>query len=129
MLWLHTLFFCLKVTSKEDLIRAPIWARFAVVTRKEVMTNHWMRVILEKVQKSTWEVIDEMGDKRILTVDCNEDIGPIAEWDMLYKTPTEDDMRAAVKESKQKLEHQSIMDTWLEESPNRKAARYHACIV
>jgi hypothetical protein len=101
MLWLYTLFFCLKVTSKEDLIRAPIWARFAVVTRKEVMTNPWTRVILEKVRKSTWEVIDEMGDERILTVDCNEDIGPIAEWDMVYKTPTEDDMRAAVKESKQ----------------------------
>jgi hypothetical protein len=128
MLGLYTLSLCLKVTNKEDLIHAPIWARFAVVTKKEV-TNPWTHVILEKVRKTTWEVIVEIGDKRILTVNCNEDIGPIAEWDMLHNTPTEDNMRAAVKESKRKLELQLIMNKRLEESPNRKSARYHTYII
>ena len=88
MLWLYTISLSSKVTTKEDLVHATLRSRFVVVTQKEV-TEPWIRVILEKVWNQTWNVLDKMGDDRIMTVDCTEDTGPIAEWDMLYKSPTE----------------------------------------
>jgi hypothetical protein len=69
-----------------------------------------------------------MGDDRIMTVDCTEDNGPIAEWGMLYKSPTEGNMRAAVRESQKKLQDQVTTDSQIDESPRRKAARNDACI-
>ena len=127
MLWLYTISLSSKVTTKEDLVHATLRSRFAVVTRKEV-TEPWIRVILEKVRNRTWNVLDEMGDDRIMTVDCTKDNGPIAEWDMLYKSPTEGNMRAAVRESQKKLQDQVTTDSQIDESPRRKAARNDACI-
>ena len=69
-----------------------------------------------------------MGDDRIMTVDCTKDNGPIAEWDMLYKSPTEGNMHAAVRESQKKLQDQFTTDSQIDESPRRKAARNDACI-
>jgi hypothetical protein len=69
-----------------------------------------------------------MGDDQLMTVDCTEDNGPIAEWDMLYQSPAEGDMRDAVRESQKKLQDQVATDNRIEESPRRKAARYDACI-
>jgi hypothetical protein len=127
MLWLYTIFLCSKVTTKKDLLCAPLRSRFAVVTRKEV-TEPWICVVLEKARKWTWDVLHEMGDDRIKTVDCKEDTGPLAEWDMLYQSPTEGDMRAAVLESQRKLQDQVIIVNKIDESPRRKAARNDACI-
>ncbi len=61
MLWLYTIFLCSKVTTKEGLFCAPLRSRFAVVTWKETI-EPWICVILEKVRKLTWDVLDEMGD-------------------------------------------------------------------
>jgi len=61
-------------------------------------------------------------------VDCKKDTGPLAEWDMLYQSPTEGDMCAAVLESQRKLQDQVIIVNKIDESPRRKAARNDACI-
>jgi hypothetical protein len=127
MLWLYTISLSSKVTTKEELLRAPLRSRFAVVTRKEV-TEPWIRVILEKVRSMTWDVLNEMGDDQLMTVDCTEDNGPIAEWDMLYQSPAERDIRDAVRESQKNLQDQVATDNRIEESPRRKTARYDACI-
>ncbi len=127
MLWLYTISLSSKVTTKEELLRATLRSRFAVVTQKEV-TKPWIHVILEKVRMWTWDVLDEMGDDRIKTVDCKEDNGPLAEWDVMYKSPTEGDMGAVIRESQKKLQHQVTTDNQINESPRRKAARNHACI-
>jgi hypothetical protein len=121
MLWLYTIFLCSKVTTKVDLLCAPLRSRFSVVTRKEV-TEPWICVVLEKARKWTWDVLDEMGDDQIKTVDCKEDTGPLAEWDMLYQSPTEGDMHAAVLESQRNLQDQVIIVNKIDKSPRRKAA-------
>ncbi len=56
MLWLYTISLSSKVTTKEELLCATLGSRVAVVTRKEV-TEPWIRVILEKVWKWTWDVL------------------------------------------------------------------------
>ncbi len=61
-------------------------------------------------------------------MDCKEDNDPLAEWDVMYKSPTEGDMCAAVIESQKKLQHQVTMENQINKSPRRKAARNHACI-
>jgi hypothetical protein len=76
----------------------------------------------------TWDVLNEMGDDQLMTVDCTEDNGPIAEWDMLYQSPAERDILDAVRESQKNLQDQVATDNRIEESPRRKTARYDACI-
>jgi hypothetical protein len=61
-----------------------------------------------------------MGDDRITTVDCTKDNGPLAEWDMLYKSPTEGDMHAAVRESQKKLQYQVTTDSQISQKKGCK---------
>ena len=84
------------------------------------MTEPWIRVILEKVRNRTWNVLDKMGDDRIMTVDCTEDNGPIAEWDMLYKSPTEGNMRAAVRDSRRNCKIKSPLTARLMNLPEER---------
>ena len=78
-LWLHTLGQLSKVVTQVDLIHAKLRDMFAAVDQENV-GGLWRRVLLVKVQKLTWEVLDETGDSTLDTIDCSDKKGPIVEW-------------------------------------------------
>ena len=61
-----------KAITKDNLVRAELQDGFLVVDRDEV--EPWHRVILLKVQKNTWQVLDEVGDDTFDTVNCTADM-------------------------------------------------------
>ena len=125
LLWLNTLANTTAPVTKQDLVEARVRTMFAVVDREEV-TGSWRRVLIKKVRKTTWQIIDEMGDSIISTVDANDDEGPIAEWDMYYRHPSALNFAEAKKAAKKRKERHDQTELDLQETQRRKKMRDNA---
>ena len=66
--WLFLLLKCYTTPNPTILQNAPLCTCFAVVDKENLLTDPWRRVLIRKVQKETWEVLDELGESVIDTV-------------------------------------------------------------
>ena len=113
--------------TKRLLECAPLRTVFAVVDREEIGVP-WRRVILSKVRKNTWEILDETGDSTISTVDCNEDKGSVVDWDMFYRNHLLAHVRRAVAMARRRKQDGAEEEAHLNKIPCRKKMRDDACI-
>ena len=60
------------------------------------LTDPWRRVILRKVRKSIWEVLDEFSESILDTVIPTGGKGIIEQWGKLFRAPTIDDYKEAL---------------------------------
>ena len=127
-LWLHTLGQLSKVVTQVDLIHAKLRDMFAAVDQENV-GGLWRRVLLVKVQKLTWEVLDETGDSTLDTIDCSEEKGPIVEWGSSYCHPSVAHVQDAIAAARKCTASEREKESGLQESPKRKKLRDNACIV
>ncbi len=56
--WLFLLLKCYTTPNPTILQNAPLRTCFAVVDKENLLTDPWRRVLIRKVQKETWEVLD-----------------------------------------------------------------------
>ena len=80
--------------------------------------NGWKRCILRKATKTIWEILDESGTELFEELENDEDNGPIAEWGLWYRNPSEeciDEARKVVGSNVVGLDDVELM-----ESPGRK---------
>jgi len=87
---------------------------------------NWRRVVLRKISKLKWEIIDESGVEVYETITTTEDKGPVAEWGMYYRSPTEESIEAAANTTTAEQKKQMEVDKEIMESPNRKRTRQAA---
>ena len=127
-LWLHTLGKLSKVVTQVDLIHAKLRDMFAAVDQENV-GGLWRRVLLVKVQKLTWEVLDETGDSTLDTIDCSEEKGPIVEWGSSYCHPSVAHVQDAITAARKCTASEREKESGLQESPKRKKLRDNAYIV
>ena len=87
--------------TTTHLIQAGIRDVFACEYNPNItnITIGWKRCILRKVTKSFWEILDESGTELLEEVENDEDNGPIAEWGLWYRNPSEKSIDEAKKNS------------------------------
>ncbi len=100
---------------------------FAVVDRQEV-GGPWRRLILKKVHKNTWEILNETGDDTIATIDNAKERDPVAEWGIFYRHSTLTHFHEAIAEAKKWKQSGVEEEERLNESPRRKDMRNKACL-
>ena len=104
----------------ETLQEAPLHTCFSILDKESKLTDPWRRVIIRKVRKSTWEVLDELGESVLDTVPSAGEKGVLDHWGKWYKHPSVMDYkRAMVADEQQKLNADQKEDI-LQESPRRK---------
>ena len=124
--WLNVLFVSGKVTTKKDLIEAPLRQKFAVVMDTEDVDAPCRRVVIMKVRKTTWKIIDEFGDEDISNIVATDVDGPIAEWDVCYHHPSLAHFTEAKEMANKRREVQRRANEDLAETPLRKKMRGEA---
>ena len=115
------------IVTKDMLVNARINAKFPIVDRQD-MTGTWRRVVLQKMRRDVWLLIDEMGAGEIGWVESTGDEGPIAEWGLYYKHPTVADFQAAREAVANKNAALTDEENKLNESPSRKKLRDEAAV-
>lgn len=98
--WLNLLRGLTKPIDVDLLASAKIRSCFPVVdnpTNDCTASANWRRVIIRKIAKKEWEILDEHGESVLDTVtDVLGEEGPIAEWGVWYRHPTLNDYDSAV---------------------------------
>ena len=85
--WLSIL---LKVSAPVDanmLEGASLCTCFAVVDKESKLTDPWRRVIIRKVRKNLWEVLDEFGKSVLDTVTQYGEKGIVDQWGAWCRHP------------------------------------------
>ena len=81
---MHCLLFillkCKTPTDIETLQEAPLHTCFSILDKESKLTDPWRRVIIRKVRKSTWEVLDELGESVLDTVPSAGEKGVLDQW-------------------------------------------------
>ena len=112
-------------TTKLKLQRAKIGDMFPVVDREDAEAA-WRRVVVKKVRKNTWQLIDEFGEDNICVIEATVDTGSIAEWDMYYRAPQVLHVHNAKKAMAKYKRESKGKD--LRESPRRAEMRDEAVV-
>ena len=121
--WLFILLKCATPTDMETLQNAPLRSCFSIVDKESKLTDPWRRVILRKVRKSTWEVLDELGQSVLDTVPSSGDKGVLDQWGTWYKHPSVMDYKKAMLADEQRKSNMDEKEAMLRESPRRKHLR------
>ena len=80
-------------------------------------------MIIRKVCKSTWEVLDELGQSVLDTVPSSGDKGVLDQWGTWYKHPSVMDYKRAKLADEQRKSNLDEKEAMLRESPRRKHLR------
>jgi hypothetical protein len=121
--WLSILLKIKVPTDASVLDKARIRQCFSILDKESTMTDPWRRVILRKVRKSIWEVLDEFNESVLDTVVKTGDKGVIEQWGTLYRAPTIEDYNEAVTVYGKQKAKMDEKDHHLMESPGRKHLR------
>ena len=100
--WLCILLKCETPPDIETLQEAPLRICFSILDKESKLTDPWRRVILRKVRKSTWEVLDELGQSVLDTVPSSGDKGVLDQWGTWYKHPSVMDYKKAMLADEQR---------------------------
>ena len=95
--WLSILLKIKVPTDAHVLEKARIRQCFSILDKESTMTDPWRRVVIRKVRKSIWEVLDEFNESVLDTVVQTGDNGVIEQWGKLFRAPTIEDYNKAVK--------------------------------
>ena len=77
-------------------------------------------MIIRKVPKTSWEVLDELGESVLDTVPSEGKKGVIDQWGMWYKQPSVGDYKKAMLADKQRKLNMDEKETHLQDSSRRK---------
>ena len=72
---------------KTEIAQARVHDEFAVESCG-VEDERWSRIILRKIRKDKWEILDETGTEVLTTAVDTADAGPIVEWGRTYRQPS-----------------------------------------
>ena len=111
------------ITDPNVLQNASIRTSFAVLDKETTNQESWRRVILRKVRKNMWEILDEYGESVLDTVLHHGDNGVGAQWGKLFRAPNMDDYQKAIDADKNRKEEADEKGMELMESPGRKHLR------
>ena len=126
--WLNMLCQISEPITAVQLSEAKLRSCFAIVDKPtNSLSTPWRRVILRKITKRDWEVLDEYGESVLDTVtDDGIDEGPIAEWGVWYRHPTVNDYEEALVMNHVDITTHRDKEIFINESPNRKQLRNEA---
>ena len=82
--WLSILLKIKVPTDASVLGNARIRQCFSILDKESTMTDPWRRVVIRKVRKTTWEVLDEFNESVLETVFQTGDKGVIEQWGTLF---------------------------------------------
>ncbi|KAL9181125.1 hypothetical protein ACHAXT_009930 [Thalassiosira profunda] len=122
LLWLSVLGNTFRPVTGDILRDAKLRSRFAIVAKENESGSIWRRVVVERKRKDTWQVMDEMGDGNLDTIDCGEE-GFFPEWGASYRHPTAMDFARAKEAAKKRKDLHDQREQDLDESPRRKKMR------
>lgn len=88
--------------------------------------SSWKRAFLRRVTASEWEVLDELKDEVIDTIQWEGDNGLKLMWGFYAKSPANDDVEKAREEAKAAIARKQEEDDAIGMSPTRKHARAKA---
>ena len=77
-------------------------------------------MIIRKVCKSTWEVLDELGESVLDTVPSAGEKGVLDQWGKWYKHPSVMDYKRAMVADEQRKLNADQKEDILQESPRKK---------
>jgi hypothetical protein len=115
--WLSILLKIKVPTDASVIEKASIHACFSILDKEATLTDPWRRVILRKVRKSIWEVLDEFSESVLDTVMQTGDKGVIEQWGKLFRAPTIDDYKKALLVYERQKVKMDERDHQLMESP------------
>ncbi len=98
--WLRIL---IKETSPPDvstLRAARIRTCVSVLHHENETTGPVRRVVIRKVRKTTWEILDEFGESVMDTIEESGDSGLLGQWGKQFQHPTMRDYKEAVQSNK-----------------------------
>jgi hypothetical protein len=123
--WLNILSQVREPITAVQLSNAKLRSCFAIVDKPtNSLSSPWRRVIIRKITKREWEVLDEYGESVLDTVtDDGIDEGPLAEWGVWYRHPTVNDYKEALEMNHYDITAHREKALLLDESPNRKQLR------
>jgi hypothetical protein len=121
--WLSILLKIKAPTDATALEKATIRQCFSIVDKEASLTDPWRRVILRKVRKHIWELLDEFGESVLDTVMQHGDKGVIEQWGKWFQAPTIDDYNKAVLADEKRKATAEEREYQLMESPGRKHLR------
>lgn len=126
--WLNILSRVREPITAVQLSNAKLRSCFAIVDKPtNSLSSPWRRVIIRKITKREWEVLDEYGESVLDTVtDDGIDEGPVAEWGVWYRHPTVNDYEEALVINYNEITAHREKALLLDESPNRKQLRDEA---
>lgn len=107
-------------TNSVTLENANIRSCFAVMDKESDLSDPWRRVILRRVRKTMWELLDEYGESVLEIVLHRGEKGVINKWGKWFCAPTIQDYKDAVLADKQRKEAAEVRESELMESPRRK---------
>jgi hypothetical protein len=121
--WISLLLQMSQPTNAVTLENSNIRSCFAVMDKESKMTDPWRRVILRRVRKQMWEILDEYGDT-VLEICLHRGVkGVVEKWGEWFRSPTVKDFNAALLADKKRKEECSVREKELMESPRRKSLR------
>ncbi len=94
--WMSILLKIKVPTDASVLDKASIRQCFSILDKESTMTDPWRRVIIRKLRKSLWEVLDEFNESVLDTVVQTGDKGVIEQWETLFRAPTIENYNEAV---------------------------------
>lgn len=76
--------------------KAAIHTYLAIVDKESKLTDPWRRIMLRKVPKRTWAMLDEFGQSVLDTVVQVGDEGVVEQWGKWFRHPSFGDYRNAL---------------------------------
>jgi hypothetical protein len=121
--WISLLIQMTEPTNADTLEKAHVRSCFAVMDREMTLADPWRRVILRRVRKQMWELLDEYGGSVLEIVLHRGEKGVIEKWGQWFRAPTVQDFNAALVADKKRKVELEVRENELHESPRRKTLR------
>ena len=83
-------------TDSVTLENANICSCFSILDKETDLSDPWRRVVLRRVRKTMWELLDEYGESVLDIVLHRGEKGVIEQWGKLFRAPTVQDYNDAV---------------------------------
>ena len=75
---------------------APLRTCFSTVDKEDKLTDPWRHVIVWKVCKIMWEILDEFGESVLDTTRESGEKDLLDQWEILFHSPTMHDYKEVV---------------------------------
>ena len=111
--------------QKTEIAQARVHDEFAVESCG-VEDERWSRIILRKIRKDKWEILDETGTEVLNTAVDTADAGPIVEWGRSYRQPSFTNIEKSKLDALKLRKAEEKANMEINVSPRRQASRKRA---